>query len=197
VRVLECARRVRPRGRLAGIGLDLELALGRSVSLMPLPRALRHRDYAMLWSGQTVSVVGDGVYTVAIALEALRISDHASALAYVEAARVAPNALLLLFTGALTDRLPRRLVVLGANIARAAAVAALALLEDHFSGLHGRAGLAGRGGGWVPRLAGRHGASVRAHRSPGARPGPGQGRGVGRGGVRPGRRSAAAVAGPA
>lgn len=61
-----------------------------------LPRALRHRDYALLWGGQTVSVVGDGIYTVAIALQALRISDHASALAYVEAARVAPTVLLLL-----------------------------------------------------------------------------------------------------
>src|ERR1700722_15588060 len=57
-----------------------------------LPWALRHRDYALLWGGQTISVVGDGIYTVAGALEALRISDHASALAAVEAARVAPNA---------------------------------------------------------------------------------------------------------
>ena len=80
-----------------------------------LPRALRHRDYALLWGGPTISVVGDGIYTVAIALEALRISDHASALAAVEAARVAPNAVFLLFAGALVDRLPRRLVVLGAN----------------------------------------------------------------------------------
>jgi hypothetical protein len=40
-----------------------------------LPRALRHRDYALLWAGQTVSVVGDGIYTVAIALEALLIAD--------------------------------------------------------------------------------------------------------------------------
>jgi predicted MFS family arabinose efflux permease len=93
-----------------------------------LPRALRHRDYALLWSGQTVSVVGDGIYTIAIALEALRISDHASSLAYVEAARVAPNALFLLVAGALVDRLPRRLVVLGANALRAGAIAALAAL---------------------------------------------------------------------
>jgi DHA3 family tetracycline resistance protein-like MFS transporter len=95
---------------------------------MSLPRALRHRDYALLWSGQTVSVVGDGIYTIAIALEALRISDHASSLAYVEAARVAPNALLLIFAGALVDRLPRRLVVLGANVLRGAAIAAVAAL---------------------------------------------------------------------
>ncbi|HTW03940.1 MAG TPA: MFS transporter [Streptosporangiaceae bacterium] len=93
-----------------------------------VPRALRHRDYTLLWSGQTVSVLGDGIYTVAIALEALRISDHAGALAAVEAARVAPNALLLLFAGALVDRLPRRFVVLGANVLRAGAIAALAAL---------------------------------------------------------------------
>jgi predicted MFS family arabinose efflux permease len=82
----------------------------------------------MLWGGQTISVVGDGIYTVAIALEALRISDHASTLAYVEAARVAPNALFLLFAGALVDRLPRRLVVLAANASRGGAIAALAAL---------------------------------------------------------------------
>jgi hypothetical protein len=93
-----------------------------------LPQALRHRDYALLWGGQTISVVGDGIYTVAIALEALRISDHASTLAYVEAARVAPNAVFLLLAGALVDRIPRRLVVLGANALRGGAIAALAAL---------------------------------------------------------------------
>jgi MFS family permease len=93
-----------------------------------VPRALRHRDYTLLWSGQTISVVGDGIYTIAIALEALQLSDHASTLAYVEAARIAPNALLLLFAGALVDRLPRRLVVLGADLLRGGVVGALGVL---------------------------------------------------------------------
>jgi MFS family permease len=93
-----------------------------------VPRTLRHRNYLLLWSGQTVSVLGDGIYTIAIALEALRISDHPSTLAYAEAARVAPNALLLLFAGAVVDRLPRRLVILCSNLLRGAAVAALAAL---------------------------------------------------------------------
>jgi predicted MFS family arabinose efflux permease len=93
-----------------------------------LPRALRQRDYALLWGGQSVSVVGDGIYTIALALEALHISNHPSTLAYVEAARVAPNALLLLFAGALVDRLPRRLVVLSADLVRAGAIASVAAL---------------------------------------------------------------------
>jgi MFS family permease len=93
-----------------------------------LPRALRHRDFTLLWAGQSVSVLGDGIYTVAIALEALRISNHASTLAYVEAARVLPNVVLVLIAGALVDRLPRRLVVLGSNVIRGGAVAVLAVL---------------------------------------------------------------------
>jgi MFS family permease len=93
-----------------------------------IARSLRHRDYALLWSGQTVSVLGDGIYTIAIALETLRISDHPATLAYVETARVAPNALLLLLAGAIVDRLPRRPVILGADLLRGGAVAAIAVL---------------------------------------------------------------------
>lgn len=92
------------------------------------PGALRHRDYTLLWSGQSISVLGDGIFTIAVALEALHISNHASTLAYVGAARVAPSALLLLFAGALVDRLPRRLVVLAADLMRGGAIAALAAL---------------------------------------------------------------------
>src|SRR5579875_1624928 len=93
-----------------------------------VPRSLRERNYALLWGGQTVSVLGDGIYTIAIALEALHISDHPTTLAYAETARVAPNAVLLLLAGALVDRLPRRLVILGADILRGLAVAAIAVL---------------------------------------------------------------------
>ena len=39
---------------------------------------LRHRDFALLWSGQAVSQLGDGVFTVTLALEALRVDRHAA-----------------------------------------------------------------------------------------------------------------------
>ncbi len=55
-----------------------------------LPRSLRERDFVLLWSGQTTSLVGDGIYTIALALETLRISNHASTLSYVMAARTVP-----------------------------------------------------------------------------------------------------------
>ena len=91
-------------------------------------RVLAERDFALLWGGQTASIIGDGVFTVALALETLRVSDHASTLSYVIAARVAPTVLLLLVAGAVVDRLPRRFTVLTADVVRGLAIAALAAL---------------------------------------------------------------------
>src|ERR1700692_2287211 len=90
--------------------------------------ALRHRDFALLWSGQSISLVGDGVYTVALALVTLRIDDHPLALSFVLAARLLPTVLLLLAGGVIVDRIPRRLALLAADPPRGAAVAVIALL---------------------------------------------------------------------
>ncbi|MFZ0059355.1 MAG: MFS transporter [Acidimicrobiales bacterium] len=91
-------------------------------------RVLGERDFTLLWGGQTASILGDGVFTVALALEALRVSDRASTLSYVIAARVAPTVLLLLIAGAIVDRLPRRFTVLSADVVRGVAVGAIAVL---------------------------------------------------------------------
>jgi MFS family permease len=90
------------------------------------PSALRQRDFALLWGGQTASLIGDGIYTIALALETLRISDRASTLSYVLAARTAPAVAAMLLAGVLVDRLPRRRVVLGADLGRGLGVAAIA-----------------------------------------------------------------------
>ena len=54
-------------------------------ALFRMPAALRHRDFALLWTGQSVSMVGDGVFTVALALETLRIDRSPAALSFVSA----------------------------------------------------------------------------------------------------------------
>ncbi len=89
---------------------------------------LRHRDFALLWSGQTVSMLGDGVFTVTLALETLRVDPHPVGLSYVLAARLLPAVALVLLGGAIVDRVPRRLAMLGSDIARGAAVAVIAAL---------------------------------------------------------------------
>ncbi len=89
---------------------------------------LKHRDFALLWSGQAVSQLGDGVFTVALAIEALRVDRHAVGLSYVLAARIIPAVLFTLAGGVLVDRVPRRLVMLVSDLARSLAVAVVCVL---------------------------------------------------------------------
>jgi MFS family permease len=89
---------------------------------------LHHRDFTLLWSGQTVSMVGDGIFTVALALETLRVDHHAAGLSYVLAARLLPSVLLLLVGGVVVDRVPRRLAMLASDGVRAVTVAVVTFL---------------------------------------------------------------------
>lgn len=102
-------------------------------------KPLRHRDFALLWSGQTVSQLGDGVFTVTLAIEALRVDHRAAGLSYVLAARLLPAVLFTLAGGVLVDRVPRRLVMLASDLARGAAVAVVTVLvatgASHLIGL--------------------------------------------------------------
>jgi MFS family permease len=90
--------------------------------------ALRHRDFALLWSGQSISLVGDGVFIVALALETLRIDNRPAALSFVLAARLLPTVLLLLVGGVIVDRIPRRMAMLVSDVSRGLAVTAIAAL---------------------------------------------------------------------
>jgi MFS family permease len=89
---------------------------------------LRRRDFRLLWTGMAVSLLGDGIFIVAVAWQAYAISDHPSALAYVGVATSVPQLVFLLVGGAVSDRLSRRTVLLWADIVRALAVGALAVV---------------------------------------------------------------------
>src|SRR2546425_12350068 len=51
---------------------------------------LRIRDFALLWSGITVALVGDGIFLVALAWQTYELSNSPSALGWISAAYVAP-----------------------------------------------------------------------------------------------------------
>ncbi|MGH7610854.1 MAG: MFS transporter [Candidatus Dormibacteria bacterium] len=101
-----------------------------------LTRLFGIRDFTLLWAGGTISMVGDGVYFVAIAWEVYRISNVPTALGVVSAAFGLPQVLLLLVGGVLSDRIDRRLVMLWGNAVSALTVGGIGLLV-----LVGRAGL--------------------------------------------------------
>src|SRR5215831_1994518 len=89
---------------------------------------LRLRDFRLLWIGLIVSLLGDGVYVVAIAWQAYSISDSPFALAVTGVAWTLPAVLVLPFSGVLSDRLGRRPLMIAADLLRAAAAAAIAVL---------------------------------------------------------------------
>ncbi len=92
-------------------------------------RVLRnHRDFRLLWLGQAVSLVGDGIYLVAIAWLVLDITNQPSALALVGVAWTLPQVAALLLAGVLSDRLERRWLMIAADLIRGLAIGAIAAL---------------------------------------------------------------------
>jgi MFS family permease len=77
----------------------------------------------------TVSFLGDGLYTVAIAWQVYSISNTPTALALVGVAWMAPQVLLLLLGGVVSDRFERRIVLMLSDAIRGSAIAVLGLLS--------------------------------------------------------------------
>ena len=75
-----------------------------------------------------VSLVGDGIFLVAVAWEAYVLWNAPAALAIVGIGMTIPTIAFLLPGGVVSDRFDRRSVMLGADAVRALAVAALAVL---------------------------------------------------------------------
>jgi predicted MFS family arabinose efflux permease len=90
--------------------------------------ALRYRDFALLWGGQTVSMAGNGIYTVALPLEVLRLTRSPVDLALIVAARTVPSVLLLLIGGNIADKTTRRLLMLACDAICAFSVGVAAAL---------------------------------------------------------------------
>jgi MFS family permease len=90
---------------------------------------LRVRDFRLLWTGMTVSLLGDGIFLVAIAWQAYELSNVPTALSLVGLAMTVPHVLFLLLGGVMSDRYPRRRCMLAADLVRGVAIGMVALLS--------------------------------------------------------------------
>ena len=96
---------------------------------MKILRPLAIRDFALLWTGAAVSLLGDGVYIVAIAWQVYELSDSPAALSLVGVAWTLPMAAFLLVGGVVSDRFDRRRVMIATDLLRAVAVTTIAALS--------------------------------------------------------------------
>jgi MFS family permease len=102
------------------------LRVGRGLRLL---QPLESRDFALLFVGSGVSLIGDGIYLVAIAWQVYALTDGPSALALVGVAATGPQLTFLLLGGALSDRFSRRGMMVLADGIRAASVGAIGMLS--------------------------------------------------------------------
>jgi MFS family permease len=103
---------------------------GAKAAATDTPRASvwRNGDFLKLWTGETISLFGSAITTIALPLTAVITLDASGAeLGALNAAKYAPFFLVALFVGACVDRWRRRPVLLVANGASAVAVATVPL----------------------------------------------------------------------
>jgi MFS family permease len=90
---------------------------------------LRHREFRLLWAGMTVSLLGDGIFLVAMPWQVYQLSDAPTAVAMVLISMSVPNIVFLLVGGVASDRADRRKVMMAADVLRGISVAAFGVLS--------------------------------------------------------------------
>jgi MFS family permease len=90
---------------------------------------LRHRDFRLLWTGLAVSLVGSGLWLVALAWQVIELGGGPAQLSLVTALYSVGLLTFVLVGGVAADRLPQRLIMLASDLVRAAALLALGLLS--------------------------------------------------------------------
>jgi MFS family permease len=93
------------------------------------------KNFRFLWIGETVSVLGDQFYLVALPLLSLQLVDSGLVMGTVLMAAAIPRAALMLVGGVAADRFSPRTVMLISNIARCLIVFMMMLLV-HAHAMH-------------------------------------------------------------
>jgi len=94
-----------------------------------LLRPLRERDFALLWAGMTISLLGDGIFLVAEAWQVYDLDNDPLALSLVGTAWTLGMVAFLLTGGLISDRADRRQVLILADLVRAAALLGMGVLS--------------------------------------------------------------------
>src|SRR3990172_11528463 len=87
---------------------------------MPLPvglRALTHRDFRLFWSGQLVSLIGTWMQSVGQAWLVLELTNSPFKLGMISTLQFAPMLLFSFVSGAISDRVSKRRLILATQTA--------------------------------------------------------------------------------
>lgn len=85
------------------------------------------RDFRLLWTGQTISSIGDQIFPIAVALKVVHNGGSEGDLGLVLLGRSVAMVLFLVIGGVYADRVSRTRVMIGADAFRAVAITGLLL----------------------------------------------------------------------
>jgi len=105
--------------------LDTEGAIWQRIAIV---RPLRHRDFRLLWFGQSISYFGNAIYGIALPFQIFALKGSAVQLGTAFALSTGTSLLALLFGGVIVDRVSRRRVILISDLLSGVVVAVIAWL---------------------------------------------------------------------
>jgi MFS family permease len=107
---------------------------GNRLSSISYGQLLRqNRDFRFLWGGQVVSQLGDWFNQITLQSLLLALTGSASSLAGLMIAQMLPLVLLGPVAGVVVDRLPRKWVMIAADLVRAVLALGFLLVRDRHS----------------------------------------------------------------
>jgi MFS family permease len=86
---------------------------------------MRNRNYALLWSGQLVSEMGNRFHWIAVSLWVYSLTNSAAAISLAISSMFVGGLLVSLWAGVLVDRFDRRRILIVADLVRAVLVLAI------------------------------------------------------------------------
>src|SRR5258706_2119634 len=90
----------------------------------------RNRPFRLLWYGQVVSQLGDWFDSIALYALLLRLTGSGQAVGALLVAQFLPSTIVGLWSGVVIDRLPRKLIMIVADLGRALLVLLYLLVRD-------------------------------------------------------------------
>jgi MFS family permease len=91
---------------------------------------MRNRNYALLWTGQLVSEMGNRFHWIAISLWIYALTHSASAVSIAVASMFGGSLFASVWAGAIADRFNRKAILVGSDIVRAVLVALIPSLVE-------------------------------------------------------------------